>query len=500
MKRFSKTSLIAGGSFAVAAVLIALLVVAIGRREGDRDLGPAVAATPAVATAPASTSAAPPGADQGFLYGRVTDVDGGTYEGRLRFGGEEEAFWTDAFGGFKADSPWAEHVPREQLVERYPIEIFGMVIARREREVELERPFMARLGDIARIEARALHIRVTLKSGTAFELARFSADDLADGLRVWDAEQGVVDLGERSIRSIELLPTPRLDTVPNRLYGTVHTGQGDFTGFVRWNWDKSMGSDVLIGREGAEEIAVPFDTIRSIARVADGSDDGVRLTMADGREFELSGTRDVGPGNRGIGVEDDRYGRVLIGWGAFERVDFGAGGEGDAGGEPDRRGAGGGGTGASGPAYGDFPPGGPLTGTVVTRDGRRLTGRLVYDLDESETTETLDAPAGGVDYSIPFGLIASIVMEDGPTDGAVDGGASGEAGAGRPVVVSLHGGAALRLERLGDLGDGNPGVLVFEDGGEGDGAVFVPWGEVARVDLDRPPAMYPPMEGMGDGG
>jgi hypothetical protein len=42
--------------------------------------------------------------------------------------------------------------------------------------------------------------------------------------------------------------------------------------------------------------------------------------------------------------------------------------------------------------------------------GRRLAGRLVYDLDESEVTETLDAPSQGVNYTIPFGLIASIVL------------------------------------------------------------------------------------------
>ena len=45
---------------------------------------------------------------------------------------------------------------------------------------------------------------------------------------------------------------------------------------------------------------------------------------------------------------------------------------------------------------------------MTTRGARRLTGRLVYELDESETTETLDAPSQGVDYTIPFGLIASI--------------------------------------------------------------------------------------------
>lgn len=85
--------------------------------------------------------------------------------------------------------------------------------------------------------------------------------------------------------------------------------------------------------------------------------------------------------HRGIYVDDPRYGRVLVSWGAFERIDFSAGG--------------------SGPAYNDFAWGRPLTASVTTRGGRRLTGRLVYDLDESETTETLDAPSQGVDYTIP---------------------------------------------------------------------------------------------------
>ncbi len=83
-----------------------------------------------------------------------------------------------------------------------------------------------------------------------------------------------------------------------------------------------------------------------------------------------------------VNVDDRRYGRVLISWDAFERVDF-----------SDFS------SGGSGPAYGDFPPGSPLTGSVTTHAGHRLAGRLVYDLDESETTETLDAPSQGVDYT-----------------------------------------------------------------------------------------------------
>ncbi len=98
--------------------------------------------------------------------------------------------------------------------------------------------------------------------------------------------------------------------------------------------------------------ACVFDTIRSIAR---RSRDSSLVTLLDGREIVLSGARAVGQGNRG----------VYVSWDAFERVEFSPGG--------------------NGPAYGDFPPGGPLTGSVTAR---RLAGRLVYDLDESEFTET----------------------------------------------------------------------------------------------------------------
>lgn len=46
-----------------------------------------------------------------FIYGRITTVEGGTYEGRLRWGGGEEAFWGDYFNGAKKENPWAGHVP-----------------------------------------------------------------------------------------------------------------------------------------------------------------------------------------------------------------------------------------------------------------------------------------------------------------------------------------------------------------------------------------------------
>lgn len=413
----------------LAAVLVLTALAGCGRSR-EQDAPPAAAAGPAATTHPSAET------HEGFLYGRVATFEGSTYEGRLRWGGDEEAFWGDYCNGTKDENPWVAHAPVERFSGR--------------RRRDLERPFMARFGDIARIEARGLAgVRVTLKSGTVHDLDRFEAGDFDDGVRVWDDTRGVVDLDSLRVRRIEFLPHPSREAAVYRLHGTVRTRRGEFTGFVQWDREECVGPDTLDGRTAEGDLSLPFDTIRSIAR---RSREQVLVTLLDGREIVLSGTREVGRGNRGMYVDDPRYGRVLVSWDAFERVDFSPGG--------------------SGPAYGDFPPGRPLTGRVTTRAGDRLAGRLVYDLDESETTETLDAPSEGVDYTVPLGLIASIVPP---------GREDREASLAR---VTLHTGEELRLEGAGDLGPANAGLLIFVDGGPS--PEYVPWTDVERIELDRP--------------
>lgn len=437
-----KRAAISAGTFVGVLVLVVLAANRAIEQDLDaRGVGSLVAAASSAATE----------ADQGFLYGRVTSEGGTIYEGRLRFGGDEEAFWGDYFNGFKDENPWAAYAP--QLKAKRPFQILWFEFSVGEGEIDLGRPLMVRFGDIARIEARGRDLQVTFKSGTVAHLDRFAADDFADGVRVWDSRRGVVDLDEWQVRSIDLLPTASLATAPARLHGTVRTEHGDFTGFIEWNRKGSVGGDELVGHTSDGERRLRFDTIRSIARV---SRDRSLITLRDGREVVISITRDRDP--RGIYVDDGRYGRVLVSWEAFASIDFSAA--------------------RSGPAYNDFPPGNPITGTVITRDGRRLAGRLVYDLDESETTETLDAPSHGVNFTIPFGLVASIA----PTDPGQPGG--------ERARVTLHDGEVLPLERAGDLGDGNAGMLVFVNGRER--PEYVEWIDVEQVDLDRPIRMYPP--------
>jgi hypothetical protein len=432
-----KKGTIARAAFAVVLSLI-LLAIAVGYHAVERNFGTDTSMPLAIAPASAVEEAHP-----SFLYGRIATAAGATYEGRLRWGRGrgQEAFWGDYFNGFKSENPWAVHVPAERL-GKDPTKIFGIEIGGGSK-LDLGRPFMARFGDIARIEVLGRDVRLTLKSGTAFTTNYSAFNDLDDGVRVWDRRQGILDVGARQVRTIDFLPAPGAGPVPHRLHGTVYTRSGDFTGFVQWNRNLGLGSDELVGRSADGDFRARFDTIQSIARQVQSW----RVTLFDGREIELTGP-ESGQANLGIYVDDRRFGRVLISWDTFERLEFSPGG--------------------SGPAYGDFPPGLPLAGIVTTRDGRRLEGRLVYDLDESETTETLDAPAEGVDYTIPFGLITSIVLP----------------GREERARMTLSNGEELQLDRRGDLGDANGGMLIFVGGR--DRPEYVPWIEVERVDVHRP--------------
>lgn len=428
------------------ALLTAFVMRRARRHEPERVHGQV--RSPAAAAVTAATEPADE-ARQGFLYGRVTMRGGAVHEGRLRWGdGDQEAFWGDTFNGAKKENPWIAQVPAGRLPkERDPIEIFGIPLGRREKKLEVSRLFMARFGDLARIESIGRDVRVTLKGGTVFDLDRLEASDFDDGVRVWDAQGGSVDLDSSLIRTIELLPAGGLAAVPARLHGTVKTPVGDFTGFLQWDRNDCVGTDELVGRAASGEVRLRYDTLRSIAR---RSSDGSRVTLLDGRELDLEGTREAGDGNRGVYVDDVRYGRVLVSWKAFERVDFSPAG--------------------SGPAYGDFGPEVALRGKVTTRDGGSFAGRLVFDLDESVTVETLDAPSQGVDYTIPFGLVASIGLP-GPTESD------------QRATVKLHEGEELRLERSGDLGKGNAGLLIFVDGRPS--PEYVPWIDAARIEFER---------------
>ena len=104
------------------------------------------------------------------------------------------------------------------------------------------------------------------------------------------------------------------------LRGVVYTRDGDkYTGRIRWDDDEAASWEMLNGESGDVGFAVEFGFIREIERASSRS---ARVTLRDGRSFELRGSNDVNDDNDGIVVELRNGDVVVIEWDEFERVRF----------------------------------------------------------------------------------------------------------------------------------------------------------------------------------
>ncbi len=400
---------------------------------------PALAAVVFLTAAPA-TAADP----QGFIYGKITTRSDSTYEGRIRWG-KEEAFWGDHFNSTKEERPYRDRAPRRERRDKEAIKVFGITIGTKWSNVSNDRSLIARFGDIQRIEVRhGDEATLVLKNGTEIEIDGGS-NDLGGKIRIWDREVGEIDIRWNDIEEIVMLPTPKdLDVAALRLYGTVETQRGEFKGYIQWDQDECLSTDKLDGESRDGEMSIEMGKIRSIER---HTSDSSRVVLKTGRELVLEDSNDVDSDNRGIFVEDERYGRVLVEWDAFERLEFS---------DSD----------SNGPSYAEYLPAKSLTGKVFDEKGNVHEGRIVYDLDESETWEILDGNQRDISYHIPFGLIASIIPDSHDSS-----------------LVVLKSGEEIELEDSADVGGEHDGVLIL-DGGI-DQSVYVSWNDVQRIDFDR---------------
>lgn len=412
---------------------------------GARSIGTKLllALTAAALAVPGSVLAA--NDTQGFLYGRVVTTSDSVYEGRLRWNGDEEAFWGDHFNASKEDRPYIDDIPRRERrrEDDDSIRILGIRIGS-SRWSSSGRSLVARFGDIEKIEVhRGEEATLHMKGGSKVEVDGGS-NDLGSRIYVWDNEVGEVKLDWDRIKTIEFLPTPaNIDVRVTRLAGKVKTDSGDFEGYIQWDKEECLSEDELDGESDDGDVSIPMGNLKSIERRSRRSS---TVTFWSGREMVLDGTNDVDSDNRGIFVDDPRFGRVLVSWDAFERLDFS---------QP----------GPSGPSYDDFKPSGPLRGKVTEVGGETHSGRIVYDMDESEGWEILNGDRRDLEYNIPFSLIRSIIPESRDSS-----------------RVILKGGEEVTLEDSADVGDGNDGVLVIPDGG-GE-PTYVDWDDVERIDFD----------------
>jgi sporulation protein YlmC with PRC-barrel domain len=378
----------------------------------------------------------------GALYGTVVTDAGSEYTGVLRWG-DEEAFWDDLFNGDKAKLPYIDRLPESRRNHRV-IGVLGMEIDYDWDEGDSGRQFVARFGDLQEIRPRlGEKVDVVMKNGTTYRLDDGS-NDIGAVVHVEEAEGEKVEVPWKRIEKIVFAAAPasaRLDA--RRLAGEVATEDGVFRGSVQWDSQECLSTDRLDGHSEDGKVSLPMGAIRSIAKENRKS---ARVELKDGRSLVLRGTNDVDASIRGIMVEDERFGRVKVSWEAFQRVDF-------------RDGS------ATGRGYSAYKPASPLRGTVTDHDGGTWKGRLVFDLDESETWELLNGDRHGIEYSIPFALVRTIAPRD---DESCD--------------VTLRGGQVLRLEDSQDVTSSNAGVLVLREGGGTE--TYVPWDRIRRIDFE----------------
>ncbi len=385
--------------------------------------------------------------NRGFIYGTVTTESGTEYEGFLRWG-KQEAFWDDIFHSMKTELPWAEVAleyleddEREHRSSRHgEVKVFKWRIEW-EDDGYSSRVFSARFGDITSIRVTDDDAaELTMRSGEIYDVAGYS-DDVGGRIHVLDASLGEIDLKWDRIETIVFSAAPSgLKPPAKRLYGAVDTDVGSFVGYIMWDKEECLSTDLLDGESEDGDLSIEMGRISSIEPRGRSSS---IVELDDGRRLRLRGTNDVNDDNRGIMVEDERYGKVTVAWDSFDRLEFSN--------AP-----------GSGRGYDEYDNHSFLRGTVVDIDGEEYSGQLVYDVDETESWEALNGRDRDVEFAIPFVNIVSI--EPYGRDSA---------------IVVLKSGEEVELEDSQDVSNSHDGILVID--AEGEISAWIAWDDLEIV-------------------
>jgi len=387
--------------------------------------------------------------NSGRIYGKITTVDGDTFEGLIRWD-KNEASWVDILNGNKEleKRHKRDKDKRRKYHDRDRIEIFGIEFGGTNVYYGNSAQSGVRFGHIRSLEVvdddAAL---ITLKSGEQVELSGGSTD-IGESIRelvIEDESEGEIELVWDDIDRVDFEDTDgsQISSFGDRLYGTLTTRRGDeFTGFVCWDVDEVLTDDILDGEDRRRTRKIQFGKIKAIERY---SSNGATIYLENGDEVLLRGTNDIDDGNRGIIISDPGFGQVTVKWDEFERLDFKE--------APNQI------------KYNSFDGGKPLRGTVYTEDGESYTGLICWDNDEKYTWEILDGDYRDIEFDIELGYIAKI-----------------EKRSYRSSLVTIKDGRTFRLKGSNDVDEDNKGIYItLEDGDE----VAVYWDEFERVEFSQ---------------
>ncbi len=385
--------------------------------------------------------------ENGRLYGKITTSDGDTYEGIIRWD-KNEVSWTDILNGTK-DRRDESDFKRKRTVKRdRATTLFGWTLGESGSTIWGSSSASGiRMGHIKELEPDGDDAALlTLKSGKTVQLSEGSTD-IGTNIReiiIEDKNEGEVELSWDDIEKVEMLPTPSSVTsaLGQRLYGTLTTRAGEqYTGFVCWDMDETLTSDILEGETRDRNRKIKFDKIAAIERY---SSSACEVTLKSGESEVLRGTNDVDESNRGITISDPAFGDVTVQWGEFDKLEF-----------------------KSAPSqisYDRFDGGRPLHATIYTEEGEKYTGTIRWDDDEEYTWELLNGNYRDAEFQIEFGLIKKIEKQSS-----------------RAAMVTVSDGRTFRLRGSNDVDEDNKGIRIKVDGGK---EVDVDWEDFAKAEFN----------------
>ncbi len=403
----------------------------------------AIVSTPALAE--------PDGAS--LIHATITWESGDSRTGYLRWD-KEEATWDDLFHCGYRENPWLEFIDTEALRKEKRARFYethGLIerVAYALHEDKKPGPgwrmFLIRMGDIQSFEINAGQDDfVITASGSRHRIGGYANDNGSD-LWLYESNEAPLEVEWNDLVSITFSAAPENHTpFANRLFGTVESTTGTFTGPIMWDKSECLTIDSLDGENDDGGLSIAMGDIRSIKKVDHRS---VFIEEKSGLGYDMQGSNDVNDGNRGIMILTEDLGWVDIPWKRFIKATF-----------SDKT--------NGGSARTAFGHGQPLNGTVHLTDGTQQTGRLVYDLDEGFAWDIFNGRANLIDYDIPFTMITKI--ERLPDDAC---------------RVFLQSGKILELSEDQDTGQDHGGMLVFPT--ESTASEFIPWRLVKTVDFSQ---------------
>jgi len=385
---------------------------------------------------------------ESFIYGTVKFKIGESRTGQLRWQ-KEEALWEDIFNAYKADLPILDNIESEQaqFINRNPESFdLGFMNLWEDRSPDLKYEFKIRFGDITRIEViENKRANITLRNGKTIQVKDGANADINRKILLFDPQLGQLELPWNEIESIVFSQAPRTtkNAVGAPLFGRLLTTNGILEGFITWDREECVNLDLLGGKDNGLNLEIEFGRISRIKAEANGS----LVTLRNGQEIFLNKHPDVSSSNRGIQVKTRDQGIITLEWAYFISIDFL--------------------TPPNAPAsYNSFRVPSYIKGTVLT-SSTSLTGRIVYDLDETWDIELLDGRNAGFYYYLPFYLIRSIVPQNYQFS-----------------LVELKTGTQLLLGNHTDVSNDSNGILVFPESNQ---PKYVPWVNVKQIIVDLEP-------------